>query len=169
MAAAASRIPFKLDPLIAEAKRRMRHRRLLLACVVAVAAASVATLSLDQRSPHATATNAAGLRAFVGIWSRDRAGLEISASGEGLAKFFMPEKPPLFFEIVQFKIINATSTERTAVAQIRVTHDPDNPQYAGTLGNIRLSRGVIYWSAADFKGTTFCSESKPGTRWICGL
>ena len=179
MAAATSRIPFKLDPLIAEAKRRMRHRRLLLACVVVVAAASAATLSLGQRSPHATATNTAGLRAFVGTWGRDRAALDISASGEGDAKIYMPENPPLFFGLVRFKIINAASSERTAVARIRVTYDSTNPQYVGTLGSIRLWRGVIYLSAAGFNGTTFCStgaytamtgpSSKPGVRSICGL
>ena len=175
MATAVSRIPFKLDPLIAEAKRRMRHRRLLLACVVVVAAASAATLTLNQRSPHATATNTAGLHAFVGDWSRHGAGLEISSSGEGDAKIYMPQKGVV--GIVRFKIINATSTERTAVARIRVTYDSADPQYVGTLGNLRVSRGVIYWSAAGLKdGTTFCSSKPydlaappPARGWICGL
>ena len=43
------RLPFSLDPLIAEAKRRARRRRVLLAVVVSAVVAAGAALGLDMR------------------------------------------------------------------------------------------------------------------------
>lgn len=52
----ASRLPFSLDPLIAEAKRRMRRRRLLrVIAAISLAAAGVGA-ALALRGPTVTAT-----------------------------------------------------------------------------------------------------------------
>jgi len=166
MATDARRLPFALDPLIAEAKRRTRKRRLLVACVAIAIGTSAASLNLDQRSPSTTAINAAGLRALVGTWSHHGGTLVISTTGRGLAKIFLYGPPG--YEIVRFRVTSVRGTGRSEIARIRVTHDSTDPRKAGTPGTVRLSRGVIYWSAAGFGGTTFCSV-KPGARWICGL
>ena len=52
MAEDVSRLPFELDPLIAEAKRRMRRRRSLAALLIALAGLAVG-LPLAWRSPAA--------------------------------------------------------------------------------------------------------------------
>lgn len=51
MALHASRLPFHLDPLIAEAKRRARQRRVLVALGIVLPVAVVAGLTLGLRSP----------------------------------------------------------------------------------------------------------------------
>jgi hypothetical protein len=53
MTVAAQRLLFSLNPLIAEAKRRMRRRRLLLSILVALVAAGVTIGVLMTRSPTA--------------------------------------------------------------------------------------------------------------------
>jgi len=49
MTAHIPRLPFALDPLIAEAKRRARQRRLLVVLVVVVVVAAAAVLTVEQR------------------------------------------------------------------------------------------------------------------------
>jgi hypothetical protein len=56
MTTRASRFPFSLDPLIAEAKQRARRRRLLLAAALALVAAGTATGVIATRSPAGTST-----------------------------------------------------------------------------------------------------------------
>src|SRR5438445_12593884 len=51
MASHAPRLPLELDPLIAEAKRRMRRRRSLVIAALVVAAATAVTLTLALRPP----------------------------------------------------------------------------------------------------------------------
>jgi hypothetical protein len=53
------RLPFSLDPLIAEAKRRMRRRRLFLAVLVLVGAGAVGGIVLLAGSPGSPGTPAA--------------------------------------------------------------------------------------------------------------
>lgn len=163
------RLPFALDPLIAEANRRMRLRRLLVACVAVAVAGSVAGLIVDLPSTSRPVINQAGLHALVGTWGHHGASLVIRPSGWGLVKSrTYREKPPGYAEIT-FRVISVTRTGRSVDARIRVTHGSSAAHTpAGTLGTVRLLRGVIYWSTATFKGAvTFCSV-KPGARWICG-
>ena len=56
------RLPFALDPLIAEAKRRMRRRRFFVALALVAVAAVAATLALELRPAQTMngASNSAG-------------------------------------------------------------------------------------------------------------
>lgn len=51
MTASVPRLPFSIDPLIAEAKRRMRRRRLLSGVLLALVATGTATAVIATRSP----------------------------------------------------------------------------------------------------------------------
>lgn len=57
----APRLPFSLDPLIAEAKRRARQRRVLIALGILVAAGLAAGLTFAFRSPGGGSPNGGGL------------------------------------------------------------------------------------------------------------
>lgn len=57
----APRLPFSLDPLIAEAKRRARQRRVLIALGILLAAALAAGLTFAFRSPGGGSPNGGGL------------------------------------------------------------------------------------------------------------
>lgn len=164
------RIFFDLHPLIAEAKWRMPRRRLLVVCAAVIVATSAVGISFALRSPVSPAIEPAGLAALVGTWSHHGAELVIRPSGWGVMKArTYSEKPPGELEVT-FKVIRATRTGRTVNARIRVLHGSsaaDTP--ARTPGIVRLWRGVIYWSTANFRrAVTFCSV-KPGAQWICGL
>jgi hypothetical protein len=50
------RLPFKLDPLIAEAKRRTRRRRLIVALTLAVIVGGVVVATMALRSPSGSST-----------------------------------------------------------------------------------------------------------------
>ena len=60
MSAHALRMPIWLDPLIAEAKRRMRQRRLLVAALVVALAGGAAGVTLALRSPSGPSQPTAG-------------------------------------------------------------------------------------------------------------
>src|SRR4051812_17331075 len=64
-----SRFRFSLDPLIAEAKRRARQRRVLIALVVLLLAGLAAGLTLAPRAPG----GGGHLGAFKGIGAAQRA------------------------------------------------------------------------------------------------
>jgi hypothetical protein len=80
MSAHASRTPFELDPLIAEAKRRMKQRRLLVATLVAVLAGGAVGATLALRGPggagHTAGQSSAEARAaaqqlrYPAAWKR---------------------------------------------------------------------------------------------------
>lgn len=59
------RLPISLDPLMAEAKRRARLRRLLVALIVAVAAAAAAALTVELRGRGSVAPIPANLTMLV--------------------------------------------------------------------------------------------------------
>jgi peptidoglycan hydrolase-like protein with peptidoglycan-binding domain len=61
MTANALRLPFSLDPLIAEAKRRARQRRTLVALALLLLAGLAAGLTYAFRSPGGSPTNGGGL------------------------------------------------------------------------------------------------------------
>jgi hypothetical protein len=67
-----SRFPFSLYPLIAEAKRRARQRRVLIALAVLLLAGLAAGLTLALRSPGGS-SGGARLGAFKGIGAAQRA------------------------------------------------------------------------------------------------
>jgi hypothetical protein len=84
MASLARRRPLSLDPLIAEAKRRMRPRRLLLAAAVLVAGAGAAGTASQSRTPAGTNTAALAARWQTTQVCRD------PRKGDGLALFAKP-------------------------------------------------------------------------------
>jgi hypothetical protein len=68
-----SRFPFSLAPLIAEAKRRARQRRVLIALAVLLLAGLAGGLTLALRSPGGGASGGGHLGAFKGIGAAQRA------------------------------------------------------------------------------------------------
>src|SRR4051812_10321919 len=68
-----SRFRFSLDPLIAEAKRRARQRRVLIALVVLLRAGLAAGLTLALRAPGGGGSGGGHLGAFKGIGAAQRA------------------------------------------------------------------------------------------------
>jgi len=162
------RLPLALHPLIVEAKRRMRQRRLLVVCAAVLVAGLVAGLTVELRSPATPAVNVAGLKPLVGTWGGHGRTLVVRPSGLGLARFRGYIHPPPYFTVA-FKVTSVTRTGSTVLARFRVTHGSSAVHApAGTLGSIRLLRGVVYWSTNNFHpATNFCSI-KPGARWVCG-
>lgn len=160
---------FGLDPLIAEAKRRARRRRLLVGCATLAVTCAVASLTFDPSSASSPAISQAGLGALVGTWSHHGALLVIGRSGRGRATLrTYSERYPGLSEVT-FRVTSVRQTGRAIDAQIQVLHDSSGDTPAGMRGTLRLRRGVIYLSTPSFKpSVTFCSV-KPGARWICGL
>jgi hypothetical protein len=85
----ASRLPFSLHPLMAEAKRRMRQRRLLLAVslLVIVGAAVATALAVQASSPSATRPIG---RAFVKQPSTEAGGRPVQGLGPTTEVRFIP-------------------------------------------------------------------------------
>lgn len=85
MISLARRLPFALDPLIAEAKRRMWRRRLLLAAALVVVGAAAAVTVNGARAPARTNTAALEARWQTTQVCRD------SRKGDGQALFSKPQ------------------------------------------------------------------------------
>src|SRR4029077_3430210 len=63
------RLPFSLDPLMAEAKRRMRRRRFLAVIAIAVAVGIAVGLTLALRSPAGSSPSPASPPSHAGFAS----------------------------------------------------------------------------------------------------
>jgi hypothetical protein len=66
----ARRLPFSLDPLMAEAKRRARQRRALVALAILLLAGLAAGLTFAFRSPGGGPTNGEPLRVTTGMTAK---------------------------------------------------------------------------------------------------
>jgi hypothetical protein len=131
MTASAWRLSFELDPLIADAKRRMRRRRLLVVAVAIAPVAGAAGVVLALGRPPVTATET----------HRSQLRVTLTAQNHQPRASHSPYKH--WWYSVKVTTATGKSVASTIHLQILSGHTP----LAG-VGLVRLKKGYDHWAAA---------------------
>jgi hypothetical protein len=164
-----ARLPLSVDALIAEAKRRMRNRRALVAALLAlvILGASVGFTVLGDRGSGSGGTLPASHRASLSTflrhywWGHGRL-FSIHRSGRGVEQVRTYAPPRPYYAKLVFEVVSVSGTPLAADARIRVISVRGWNHYLprarkirmGQFGTLRIRRGVITDSLTR---ATFCA------------
>jgi hypothetical protein len=166
------RLPIAADPLIAEANRRTRTRRVWLAFAVLASVGIAAGLTTALRAPSERSTSSA--RVSWRGWRHGGGDVVVRRNGTGLEHFALGA---WMVFTVRFRVVGVTRKDAVTVARIRLTwvqitapsgkrrisNSPGKRvPYRGELDTLRLTRGVI---TDTLTGGIYCSVTAP--RSLC--